>query len=1020
MKKTIPINLLAILMAFVAFTPAEAQRYERALPQQQASPRKATSYLLQVPFDFQLQSKSEFDMLTLEASANSSKWFYVGGYKAMGTPSPKKVDGAYCDVDSWAFLPGAVFSKGDNTYELSFDQFGNMSFGYSRVEVWIGTSATADGMQTKIGTIDNFQNNMNTEPAVRQKFSFGLPSGAAGTYYIGFHCTTTTEQDSWSYINNISVGETTASSAAPATVVDATVTAAPEGRHEATVAFKMPAVDMANNPLPADKELTAVIKSDVATETVSALPGADVTKTIATQQGENTITIQVNNDKEGSPYEYKVYTGEVLPMRIHNLKGTLSRNNLEYTLTWTAPDKGKDDGYVDFANLDYDIYLYDQQKDDYDFLATAGKSLTYTYKLNKGDKLRSVRLAVFARNEAGTSDDRINWVDQDHVYVADMVGEPYQLPVIEDFANQEITYSPVRILYPNEDYRGRWTIQDPSDILADENHSALVGWDPLTEDPTMGRIAIAKFSTLGKSAQAFSVRLLKYVGYSSKMTFYVTDYDTDPAQPRKIGEVDCNDANTTAWADYTFPIPEEFMNKEWIQIIVDAKYDEYNYMYAIDRYSIGSTHDCDLSVVGVTGPETLEIASQGEYKAEVYNVGVKAATAKGQFEVVYGDGTVALADVVADQTIASGDKYTFTYKYTPLADDYAKNVALRFRLTSADEDPANDIAEQAVEIRLAEQPVVTTLAATAVADGAELKWDAPRLNKTIAADFDSEPAFSYGSEMSGFTNYDGDGKTVCKFSSLTMPNETLPKAFMVCNPSQVGATDLDAHSGKQYLLAICPDEIDGVYPAADDWLISPEVLGGSVFSFWLDIINEKYPESLQVKYSATDAQPASFKLLDGGKILKYKKGWQKYEFALPADAKYVALNYVSQDKFGILMDDVKYVSATDQYAVSGYNVYRDGQKIATTDATSLSYSDMELQLATYSYQIRAVGSDGTEYMKSNTATCTVSVSGIADIQSSAATVSENYLLGGQKTLRMQPGMNIQRMTDGTVRKVVVR
>ena len=91
------------------------------------------------------------------------------------------------------------------------------------------------------------------------------------------------------------------------------------------------------------------MKSEVDTKSVEALPGADVSLDVATKQGDNRITVQVNNEKEGSPYEYSVYTGEVLPMRIHNLKGVLSRDNMTYTLTWTAPDKGENDGYVDFG-----------------------------------------------------------------------------------------------------------------------------------------------------------------------------------------------------------------------------------------------------------------------------------------------------------------------------------------------------------------------------------------------------------------------------------------------------------------------------------------------------------------------------------------------------------------------------------------------------------------------------------------------------------------------------------------------
>ena len=1017
MKRCISLMAMAAALLSLSPSPAAAQRYERATANIANSPQKA-SYLLQVPFEFGIQSKSEFDMLTLEASANSNKWYFVSSYKAMGTPSPKRVDGAYRDVDSWAFLPGAVFTKADNSYELSFDQFGNMSFDYSSIEVWIGTSATAGGMVTKIGTVDNFQNNINKDPAVRQKFKFGLPGGVAGTYYIGFHCITTAEQDGWSYINNIAVSETTSSSAAPATVVDAQVKAADKGSLSANVSFKMPTVDMANSPLPTDAKLTAVVKSDVDTKTVEALPGADVSIDVATKQGDNTITVQINNEKEGTPYEYKVYTGEVLPMRVHNLAGVLSRDNMTYTLTWTAPTEGKDGGYVDFDNLDYDIYLYNQQKDDYEYLATAGKQKTYTYSLAKGEKLRTVRLGVFARNSAGTSDDRINYVDQDHVYVADMVGEPYQLPVVEDFENQDIKYSPIRIMYPNEDYRGRWQIQDPTDILADDNHSALVGWDPLTEDPTMGRIAIAKFSTLGKSAQAFSVRLLKYIGYSSTMTFYVADYDTNPDNLYKIGEVNCNDGNEIAWADYTFPIPEKFMNKEWIQIIVDAKYDEYNYMYAIDRYNISSTHAKDLSVVGVSGPQALEISSTGEYKAEVYNIGTSSATAKGTFDVVYDNTTVARSLSTDEQTIKSGDKYVFSYKYTPLADDYGKDVSIRFTLTGDDEDMTNNSSEQPVAVRLSETPVVTTLAANATSGGVQLTWQQPQLNKTLASSFEEDAPFSYGNNIDGFTNYDGDGKTVCKFSSLTMPNETLPKAFMVVNPQQIGATDLDAHTGNQYLMAICPDEENGVYPAADDWLISPEVKGGSLFSFWMDIINEKYPESVVIKYSATDTQPTSFKTLDNGKILKFKKGWQKYEYALPEDAKYVAVNYVSQDQFGILVDDIKYVSATEFHHISAYNVYRNGKKIGTTDNTSTTnctYTDNVATAGAYDYQISVVADE--EYGLSNTVHIDFVPTAINNASADNTAVSGIYLPNGMKTNKLQPGVNIVRMSDGTTKKV---
>ena len=61
--------------------------------------------------------------------------------------------------------------------------------------------------------------------------------------------------------------------------------------------------------------------------------------------------------------------------------------------------------------------------------------------------------------------------------------------------------------------------------------------------------------------------------------------------------------------------------------------------------------------------------------------------------------------------------------------------------------------------------------------------------------------------------------------NVTYPGCDSPRAFQVMNASAENGIDLDlkAHSGDQYLLAVCPD--DG--SAADDWLISPEVAGGS-------------------------------------------------------------------------------------------------------------------------------------------------------------------------------------------------
>ena len=81
MKRFFSYLTLAITFAVAGVLPSAAQGYERDVARKTAVPQKG-SYLLQVPFEFALQNKSEFEMLTLEASATSGKWFYVGNYKA--------------------------------------------------------------------------------------------------------------------------------------------------------------------------------------------------------------------------------------------------------------------------------------------------------------------------------------------------------------------------------------------------------------------------------------------------------------------------------------------------------------------------------------------------------------------------------------------------------------------------------------------------------------------------------------------------------------------------------------------------------------------------------------------------------------------------------------------------------------------------------------------------------------------------------------------------------------------------
>ena len=97
---------------------------------------------------------------------------------------------------------------------------------------------------------------------------------------------------------------------------------------------------MNGKQLPADNELTAILTSPAQTVQATGLPGTTQSLTVATVQGDNALTLQVNGQLEGEPLSLSTYTGVVLPKRVHDLTGVLSRDNMTYTLTWTAPTEG--------------------------------------------------------------------------------------------------------------------------------------------------------------------------------------------------------------------------------------------------------------------------------------------------------------------------------------------------------------------------------------------------------------------------------------------------------------------------------------------------------------------------------------------------------------------------------------------------------------------------------------------------------------------------------------------------------
>lgn len=930
--------------------------FEAAEPQLRAGGMVA---MLPVPFEIEPTADdiSYFTILDLNENAgNYDKWKYQSNFKGLVSPSSSNHA-----QDDWAITPVISFTDASKLYELTFDAYTNMPAPHcGTIEIYVGTADTPEAMTTKIGELRQF-----SSPRRDERVSFAMPFGipAAGQYRIGFHCVTDPAdcEEPWPVVfQKIAVDEKAGEVGAPQPVIGATAQAAPQGQLKATVTFTMPSKELTGADIPASETLTATVRSAqgetvTETKTVTGAPGSVQTLDIATAQGDNVITITVAaGDNTGEPAEVPVYTGVVRPMRVQGLKAEVPEDNMSMTLTWDAPVAGENDGYVDFDALDYDIYKRDAEGE-YHYYVTVGKAKTYTYTVDAGMTQHTVALRVLGRNAAGTSTDVINYTFDEPVYVLETLGEPYSMPATEKFDNLEARYTPVRNDYP-DDYYGRWFIGDPSEITEDGNQSALLAYNPLSDSDTKGRVRLPHFSTKGLDSATFTLKYLRYGSNASQMHVYVTAYGEEL---EKLADLDCSQA--TDWKTETFPLPLKFQDREWIQIVIDVDLDDYYYMYGIDEYSFSTGAQTDLSITDFTGDEQVPACSAASFAAEVSNVGFTPVDdASVRFDLLDGDDVIA-TETVAVGNVAMGEHKKVYASFTPAADYYGKRLSVKATIESeTDGQAGNNTSTFWFGVIAPESPVVTDLRASSADDAVTLTWSRPSLARTYTESFESLAPFAYEGQMGEFDTHDGDGQTVYMFdpSQNPMPNENLPKAFMAVKYTELVNPDgLEAHNGLMYLLATCP-EMTNEKPTpdpADDWLISPEVPGGRLVSFWINIINEKYPENIEVLASTGGNDPADF-TVSLKKMKLERAGWQKVQVALPDNARYFALHYVSRDMFGILVDDVTYPSMLEPYALTGYNLYRDGVKIASPAGESFTDSGVELG-RTYTYTVEALDGD---------------------------------------------------------------
>lgn len=510
-------------------------------------------------------------MKVVDMNGDGETWGWVPDYGGCLLSGYSLVD--IKSMDEYVFLPAMSFNNSDRLYEITLDASAwAPQFTQEYLDVVLAVSPDYDGVieslidRTRIPcAYDRLGNQISDWTRLHN--SFEVP--ATGVYYIGFHCSSAAQM-AGILVRNIKVEDGGVMTASPAMVDDIVTTPADNGVLEATVAFHFPTLTVNGNALPADAALTATVTTSVASATATGVPGSEAVVTLATVQGDNEVSVIVT-DAEGlnSPRGIgHVFTGQVVPDVVTNLRGVISDDMLEFALYWDAPTKGEQGGFIIPEELTYNVYYYDPYSQPSNWVPLSKGQTDCFYKFHPEEQ-DYWRIAIEAVSPAGASK---------MVSGSAWAGPAYTLPFEETFSSPVPYYEtkPWRIITAN--YHADWGLSMLSQVDAnlygaDNRQIAMVCNGA---EGTDGCVAMPRFSTMGLNAAHVTLDI--YTGPLAAETRILGYSSGDTSKSYEIAKLPRNTFDGIS--QYSFDLPDFLLNQPWVQLMFEVYVDEVDAYFA--------------------------------------------------------------------------------------------------------------------------------------------------------------------------------------------------------------------------------------------------------------------------------------------------------------------------------------------------------------------------------------------------------------------------------------------------------
>ncbi len=911
---------------------------------------------LELPYAQTFDSESSLDVFTIvNVNEDDRTWIYdISENKLQYPYSSTK------DADDYAFTPPLNLTN-ERMILVEVNAYSYSTTWPETLELTVGpTTDPADQTVILPATV------LNWAVAKPMRAYFKVPT--SGTYYVGIHAVS--QADSYYLmVSDIKVEEGPAFDA-PLAVSDAVATPGANGALNATLTFKAPTKSFDGKDLTGDVKVTAMRDGEVVGETTLA-PGASgsIVDNNAVNGVNNYVLLSSNAAGDGDKVEVSCRCGEDAPSYVKNVKFTTSPDNISTTLSWEAPTEGMNGGYVDPSKLTYTIYIPSEDGYNVEFVDETTE-LSYDIMIDE-ETLQAYSFYVTAKNQVGESDLMGSIV---------MLGTPYQLPFEEKLVGTSLTNSPWLLDNNDPNSETTWEIGGvmenynlPEAVVAPDG-GMMICYDFWENAEGTCGLKAPKMNFAGAKAPTLYLSMYHYTTAAdvNELSVLVT---TDDANYENVFAKKVNAAAENGWVEYQVGL-EKFKDAAWVGIELEGHIAADGFIF-VDYVIVENASENDVMVEKFTAPLNTKLGETVEFTADVFNKGVHKADYKMAFYV--GDELVGEESVTGLEPAATK---SHKVEYVTVAENLGEAVvkAVVTQTNATDEVAANNEATAKMMVSQPYLRVVTDLAGTENEGTVTLTWSEPTLSPDPVVD-NMEAYESFAIDGIGkYTIVDDDEKETYGIDGADFELANGPKAWQVWAPNEIGVTAATwaPYEGEKCLVAF--STVEG---AASDWLISPEIIGGTELSFWAAIPTDQYgAETFEILYSTTDNNIESFELYT--QEAKGVIGWQQYSYILPNNAKYFAIRYTSVDIFALLIDNLSYVDAstTVDLVLTGYNVYCNGEKVNETALSETTFDYVTKQGEEMAFNVTVLYDEG-ESLKSNTLNW---VAGLDDVKSIGAKV----------------------------------